>query len=73
MTAKEIADKHKINTKQEGISNFGITNMYIFTPKEFHDFLEQYSKEQRENCKFAYLNGGDIDVKNILNAKQPEV
>jgi len=47
---KELLKKHLINTKQEGISNFGISNMYVFRPHELKEVLKQHSEEQKENC-----------------------
>jgi len=67
-TAKELA--------KEAFSFIEGYEVYWFTEKQFHAFIDQLCKEQREICAVAYLENDrwhETFEESIQNAKQPEV
>lgn len=75
MTANEMLQVVKGAAKM--INEEGITCYveYPFSKEQLIQFLDQYSKEQRENCSEEADNYGTIfiDKDTILNAKQPDI
>jgi hypothetical protein len=61
-------------TAKKYVENATADRLVVFQRDIFKDFLDQYSKEQRENCAEEIVSAGvSVIKKKVLEAKQPEV